>query len=106
LRRQSLKLRIAGLAAADEVDDFEAVVGLDLGFVPEGAGKNIEVALDGDAVTAHFEVVQQCSHIQTVGDLARISVNLDYHGAGLAGDSFCRDLMVKRISSFQEPVLA
>ena len=42
------------LAAADEVDDFEAVVRLDLGFVPERAGENVEIALNREAVTAHF----------------------------------------------------
>jgi hypothetical protein len=102
----ALELCIARLAAADEVDDFEAVVRLDLGLVPEGAGENIEIALNREAVTAHFQVVEERGHSEAVRDLAWIAVNFDHHGAGLAGDSFWRDLIVKRISSFQEPVLA
>src|SRR5580704_4164661 len=94
------------LAAADEVDDFEAVVRLNLGFVPEAARKDVEIALDRKAVAAHFQVVEQRSDGETIGDLAQISVNLDHHGAELAGDSFWRDLIVKRTSSFQEPVWA
>ena len=49
--RPQLERELRALAAADELDDFVAVAGLDLGLAPFGARQNLEVALDGDAPT-------------------------------------------------------
>jgi hypothetical protein len=42
--------RRSGCAAADKVDDFEAVVGGERGVGPLGARDDLAVTLDGDAV--------------------------------------------------------
>ncbi len=49
-------------AAADEVDDFVAVFGLDAGGFPLDAGQNLEVALDGDTVCVQPERNNQGGH--------------------------------------------
>ena len=51
-----------GLAAADEMDYFEAVAGLELRFGPAGAGKDLEIAFDGDATAFHSEVEQEAGN--------------------------------------------
>ena len=100
------------LTAAYEVDDLEIVVWLDFCFVPLCARKDIQVVLDGDAVIAHFQKIQQGADRQAVGDFARVAVYFYDHGnygAGVADeldDSFGRERMMKRISSFQVSALA
>src|SRR5262249_810997 len=48
-----------GSATADEVDDFVAVVGLDLRCGPLIAGQDIEIAFNGDAAMVEAKVLQQ-----------------------------------------------
>jgi hypothetical protein len=59
------------LAAADEVDYFVAVVGLDLGGGPLVAGEDFEVALDGHAAVVEAEFAQQindrCAQLRGTG---------------------------------------
>jgi len=95
-----------GLAAADEVDDFEGVVGLDLGFAPMGARENIEIALDGDPVAGHADVVEEGGDGEAVGNLAALAVDGDGHEGVSAGGIFARERMVNRISSFPASVRA
>jgi len=45
---------LSDLAAADEVDDLQAVAGGDGGFGPEGALDDLAVVFDGDAVAFEF----------------------------------------------------
>lgn len=96
--------RVKGLAAADEVDDFEDVVGLDLGLLPLGAGKNIEVALDSDAVAGHADVVEEGCDRKAVGNFVALAVDGDRHWLGSVGGVFAR--IVNRISSFPPSVRA
>src|SRR5579871_3490991 len=49
-------------AAADEVDDFVAVAGNDLGVAPFLAGENFEIAFDGDAAILESKFAQKIDH--------------------------------------------
>ena len=69
----------AKLTAADEVDDFEAVVRLDLRVLPVSARKNIEVALDGDAAAGHAQMIEQCDDVQAIRNFAALAVNCNDH---------------------------
>lgn len=88
-----------GLAATDEVDDFEGVVGLDAGFKPEGAGKDIEVAFDGDAVARHADVLEEGGDGEAVGNFTAFAIYGYRHWEVSAEGAFARERMVKRISS-------
>jgi hypothetical protein len=100
------------LAAAYEVDYLEGVVWQDFCFVPHCAWKDIQVVLDGYAVVTHFQKIQQSAHCKAVGDFARVAIYFYDHrdyGAGVADeldDSFGRERMTKRISSFPVSALA
>ena len=50
------------LAAADELDDFVAVAGLEWGSEPVWAGEDLEVAFDGDAAGIEAEFAEQVHH--------------------------------------------
>ena len=68
--RGKKRIRDGCLAAADKVDDFEAIVGLHLGFFPAGAREDVEVAFEGDAVERHAEVLDHRRDVQTVRNFA------------------------------------
>lgn len=91
--------------AADEVDDFEGVVGLDVRIAPESARKNIEIAFDGNAGSAEAEVGEKGVHGKPVGDFAYFPVDANVHCGVLsgvaeaAGGFLARVRMAKRISS-------
>ena len=83
------------------MDDFKPVARLHACFIPERAGQDIEVAFEGDAVAGHPEMIQQRGHGEALGNFASVAVDDHIHCAELADESFARDLMVNRISSFQ-----
>lgn len=95
-----------GLAAADEVDDFEGVVWLDARIKPERAGEDIEVELDGDAVARHADVIEERCDGEVVGNFTAFAVYRDRHWEVCAEGAFARERMVKRISSFPDSARA
>jgi hypothetical protein len=88
------------LAATNEVDNLVAVVRLDSCLDPSRAGENVQIALDGHAFGGQANVLEECGHIQPIGNLATLTVNRHSHGADPADGAFERERMVKRISSF------
>ena len=64
------------LAAADEVDDFVAVAGLDGSLVPLRARKDFEVAFDGDATGGKIQVLQEIGYRGARG-FAALTVDCD-----------------------------
>jgi hypothetical protein len=53
------ELSVDGSAAADELDDFEAVAGSDPRFGPFGAREDFEVAFDGDAAGIEAQIAEK-----------------------------------------------
>jgi len=87
-------------AAADEVNDFKAVIRLDLGLGPLRARKKVEIALDGDPPGREAEMLKQGGDAEAMGNLARLAVDDDRH-CGVLDDGVLGLLrMAKRISSF------
>lgn len=71
--------RIEELPPADELDDLEAVVWLDLRRLPLGARENFAVAFDGDAISAHLQHFEQGGDGQAIGNVATVSIDDDLH---------------------------
>src|SRR5260221_1723825 len=75
---------VAKLAAAYELDDFEAIAGGYLSSIPFGFGQDFEVVLDGYAAGVEAEMVQQGTNAGAGRQLLRFAVyvNVDFvrHG--------------------------
>lgn len=67
------------LPASDKVDDLEAVAGLNQSFLPASARQDFQVALDGHAFRAEFQVCQQEGDVQPRGNFLRLAINLHLH---------------------------
>jgi len=111
LARKSRRGRISGdatkkLSPADEMDDLEAVVGLDRGFFPPCAGEDIEVAFNRHATARHAEVFEQRRDRQAIGNFAAVSIDRYRHRGEPIGCVLGRARIVKRSSSVPESVLA
>jgi hypothetical protein len=65
------------LTAADELDDFVTVAGLDGGLRPLRARKNFEIALDGDAADRKVELLEKIDYGATLGGFALFAVDGD-----------------------------
>jgi hypothetical protein len=63
------------------MDDFVAVTGSYLRCGPICAGKNLKIALDGDAFGANSQMGEQARHVEAVRNLVRCAVycDLDWH---------------------------
>lgn len=79
-----LRFRLVFLSAADEGDDFEAVVRLQHALGMPAAGDEFEVAFDRDVLRFHFELHQQHGDRHAVIDVARLVVNRNLHRAAPA----------------------
>lgn len=67
------------LPAADEVNDFVVVTGLDLRAFPLSAKQNLEVAFDGHSAGVNAEMSEQAGDSEAVGDLFVFAVDDDVH---------------------------
>src|SRR5215470_13953253 len=78
--QKGLALSSALLAAANELDNFVAVAGLDDGFLPVGTGENFKIAFDGDAAGIEAQFTKQIGHRGARTGGALLSVDRDgYH---------------------------
>jgi hypothetical protein len=82
------------LAAAHEVNDFEAVVRLNRGLLPFRARENIEIALDGHSIRSHLEVLKQCGNGKPIRNFAKLAVNSNLHGRS---PSLIRGFLIRRL---------
>lgn len=73
------EISVGGLAAADEVHNFEGVAGLHWRSVPFGARQNIEIALDGHAFVAHAQMFEHGGDVQAVRNFLQFPIDLDIH---------------------------
>jgi len=105
-REEELCRTRGGLAAADEVDDLEGVVRLEARFLPLSSGKNIEIALDGDAVSKYSDMFEECGDRETLGNFTTFAIDSDNHQEVSAKGAFARERMVNRISSLPASVRA
>jgi hypothetical protein len=76
--------RVRRTAAADEVDDFEAVTVLEMSLRPAVAGDDVAVEFDGHAVGLHREGFDQCCEGEVgcesaIGEAAFFSVDVKLH---------------------------
>ena len=62
------------LAAADEVDDFVAIAGLNSGLVPLRARKDFKIAFYGHATGGKIQLLQQVRYCGAVGCFAALSI--------------------------------
>jgi hypothetical protein len=90
------------LPAADELDDFEGVVGLDVGRLPSGSGENFAVAFDGDALGAHLQNVEEGGDGQAIGDFAAISIDDDLHARALSSKAIRAPILSFDSCNFNE----
>ena len=86
IARGHLKVAATGaeLAAAYELDDFEAVACGDAGFFPLGFRQNFQIVFDGHAGGVQPETIEESAHTGAGGQLFRFSVyvNVDCFGHG------------------------
>jgi hypothetical protein len=68
------------LTAAHEVNDFVAIVRLNFGLLPFRAREDIKIALDRHSIGGHFKVLNQRRNGETVGDVAKLAVDSNFHG--------------------------
>jgi hypothetical protein len=62
-------------AAADEVNDFVRVAGLDGSSLPLRARKDVAIALDRDAIRGNAQMAEQFRDIQAIGNFARFAID-------------------------------
>ncbi|HTX15365.1 MAG TPA: hypothetical protein VMD77_08720, partial [Candidatus Baltobacteraceae bacterium] len=67
------------LAAADQLHNLKRIISAHLRLVPARAGQNIAIALDGDTVLRHPEVIEQRRDIQPVGNFPAFPVDRNRH---------------------------
>ena len=73
----------SGAAAADEMDDLEAVAFAEKGGGPALAGDNVAVEFDGNAVRLHAELFDQGGQGEGAGGkLPLFAINEQTHGFG------------------------
>jgi hypothetical protein len=77
-----------GSAAADEVDDLQAVFIVKFGGTPALAREDVEIQFDGDAVVLHAEVFDERGDGERVGKLALLAVDLKSHQASILTKEF------------------
>lgn len=71
------------LAAADELDNLEAVARLHRRFGPARARKNIPITLDGDPLRLHAQVPKQRGNTEAIRNFLRFAINYDCHAIPL-----------------------
>ena len=80
LRRRALQGR--GLAAADELDNFQAVASGYAGFFPFGLRQDFEVVFDGYAAGVESQVVEEGAHTGAGRQLFRFPVYVNVNSFG------------------------
>jgi len=67
------------LAAADELDNLQAVVVLELSGGPLLPPHNLVIQFHGDTIPLQLEVLQQLHDAQRGGKLLRLSIDYNFH---------------------------
>lgn len=70
------------------MDDFVGIILLHASFGPVGAGENVAIAFDGDALDVDAEMPEKLKDVQAIRDFASLAVDGDGQDLLSAGVGF------------------